>query len=106
MNLYPSASQYRRPSQENSKIYDDTHVERLIGRLDALMMVLKSCKGDDCARPWGAIHPRGGVRSLADAMNPLFDKFYEEAVRVRFDRCEAGYIIDAEGPQTIRPFSS
>jgi hypothetical protein len=38
--------------------------EDLIPRLDALMMVLKSCKGDTCRKPWTALHPSGDVASL------------------------------------------
>ncbi|KAH9902356.1 Arylsulphatase [Xylariomycetidae sp. FL2044] len=74
--------------------------DQLVSRLDALMMVLKSCKGDTCIRPWQALHPAGNVENLSDAMAARFDSFYnEDQAKVAFDRCEAGYIIDAEGPQ-------
>lgn len=63
------------------------------------MLVLKSCKGDTCIRPWKILHPHGDVTSLKDALRKEFDGFYEEQVKVRFDRCEAGYLIEAEGPQ-------
>jgi hypothetical protein len=33
-------------------------------RLDALLMVLKSCKGVTCTDPWGALHPQGDVKNL------------------------------------------
>lgn len=45
------------------------------------------------------LHPDGDVHSLQDALDPRFDAFYREQVKVEFDRCENGYIIDAEGPQ-------
>lgn len=63
------------------------------------MMVLKSCSGATCIEPWNVLHPEGDVTSLSDALNIQFDTFYEEQVKVSFDRCELGYIIDAEGPQ-------
>lgn len=63
------------------------------------MMVLKSCKGDTCIDPWKVLHPRGDVHSLSDALKVRFDSFYRHQAKVAYDRCEPGYIIDAEGPQ-------
>lgn len=74
-------------------------VNLVIHRLDALLMVLKSCTGETCAEPWKVLHPQGDVASLSDALTVHFDAFYEEQVKVSFNRCELGYIIDAEGPQ-------
>lgn len=65
------------------------------------MMVLKSCKGGTCVEPWKVLHPQGDVTSLSDALRVRFDAFYEEQVKVSFNRCELGYIIDAEGPQAV-----
>lgn len=72
---------------------------QVIDRLDALMLVLKSCKGESCIEPWKILHPDGDVVSLKDALEDKFDEFYEQQVKVSFDRCENGYLIDAEGPQ-------
>ncbi|RMJ12657.1 hypothetical protein CDV36_007698 [Fusarium kuroshium] len=72
---------------------------QVIDRLDALMLVLKSCKGQSCIEPWKILHPEGDVTSLKDALDVKFDEFYEQQVKVSFDRCEDGYLIDAEGPQ-------
>jgi hypothetical protein len=75
-------------------------LRKVIARLDSLLLVLKSCKGLTCVRPWDVLHPDQGVRNLYDALSPEFDKFYEkEQHRVEFSRCENGYIVDAEGPQ-------
>lgn len=89
-NLYSSS-----PSQ----LLLGTHIDLVINRLDALMMVLKSCQGGTCVEPWKVLHPQGDVASLSDALKVRFDAFYEEQVKVSFDRCELGYLIDAEGPQ-------
>lgn len=75
------------------------NLERVVERLDALMMVLKSCKGKECVDPWKSIHPRGDVRSLADAVSQHFDAFYAKQPKVSFSKCELGYIREAEGPQ-------
>jgi hypothetical protein len=75
-------------------------VSKIASRLDSLLFVLKSCKGEQCVNPWKALHPYGEVSTLEDALETRFDAFYEiEQVRIKYDRCEAGYIIDAEGPQ-------
>jgi Sulfatase len=99
------------PSQLHNLLGDDTEtlgypttvlgipVTKLTARLDSLLFVLKSCKGDTCVRPWAALH-EDGVSSLEAALNPEYDTFYEsEQVRIHYTRCELGYIIDAEGPQ-------
>ncbi|KAK8062980.1 arylsulfatase-like protein [Apiospora hydei] len=75
-------------------------LRKMVSRLDSLLFVLKSCKAATCIRPWEALHPGGDVRSLADALSPRWDRFYEERERgIWFDRCEMGFILDAEGPQ-------
>lgn len=72
----------------------------LTSRLDALLLVLKSCKASACYDPWLELHPWGDVASLPDAMNPHFDAFYEnQQPKVAFSECELGYLIAAEGPQ-------
>ena len=76
-----------------------TAAQQVLNRLDALMLVLKSCKGETCIEPWKILHPEGDVTSLKDALKDKFNAFYQEQVKVRFDRCEAGYLVDAEGPQ-------
>lgn len=81
-------------------ILDGTHsLSGLEARLDALLLVLKSCKGKQCTEPWRQLHPRGNVNSLRDAMKPRYDALYTAFPRVEFDRCELGYLVAAEGPQ-------
>ncbi|TEA13853.1 Arylsulfatase [Colletotrichum sidae] len=72
---------------------------RVVPRLDALLLVLKSCKGAGCSRPWLSLHPQGRVADLREALSPRFDDFYARQARVAYSRCELGHIVDAEGPQ-------
>ncbi|KAK4152205.1 hypothetical protein C8A00DRAFT_44705 [Chaetomidium leptoderma] len=73
---------------------------KVIARLDALLFVLKSCQGQTCVRPWHALHPAGNVQNLQGALSSRFDVFYEQQQKkVSYNRCELGYILDAEGPQ-------
>ncbi|KAI1640626.1 alkaline-phosphatase-like protein [Biscogniauxia mediterranea] len=93
--LHPTAAE-----EEETKTFLGVPLERLVRRLDALLFVLKSCRAETCVRPWEALHPAGNVGSLREALSPRFDAFYEaEASRIRFERCEMGYILEAEGPQ-------
>ncbi|KAI9704560.1 MAG: hypothetical protein M1820_005473 [Bogoriella megaspora] len=73
--------------------------DQVVGRLDSLLMVLKSCKARDCHEPWLVLHPDGDVRTLRPALHSKFDTFYEGQSKVSFSSCEMGYLIDAEGPQ-------
>ncbi|KAL1864312.1 hypothetical protein Daus18300_007735 [Diaporthe australafricana] len=74
-------------------------IHKVLNRLDSLLFVLKSCKGQTCVRPWQALHPQGNVQTLKDALSPRFDDFYVSQKRVEYDHCELGYIISAEGPR-------
>lgn len=76
-------------------------VEKIVSRLDALLLVLKSCKGSSCVKPWQVLHPTGDVANLKNALEARFDEYYEKAqVKVEFSRCEQGQLLDAEGPQS------
>lgn len=79
-------------------------MSKIIPRLDALLMVLKSCIGSECIKPWDTLHPDGLVSSLRDALDNKYDEFYESQPKVSFDRCVYGYEIDAEGPQHALAF--
>lgn len=71
----------------------------VVDRLDALMMVLKSCKAESCQKPWNALHPDGDISTLKDALHHTFDSFYRSQPKVSFTSCELGYLPEAEGPQ-------
>ncbi|KAE8450080.1 hypothetical protein EG329_006861 [Mollisiaceae sp. DMI_Dod_QoI] len=98
-NLYPTSELLPRNTLLGLPL------SKVLPRLDALLMVTKSCKGKTCVDPWSVIHPAGNVKTLADALNPRFDVFYTTiAESVRFDRCELGYILESEGPQRAAVF--
>lgn len=53
-------------------------------RLDALLLVLKTCVGDVCVNPWKTLFPGGGVRSLFDAMEVQFDAYFASLPKVKY----------------------
>lgn len=101
-NIHPSIS------SETTVTILDLPLSKVLPRLDALLMVTKSCKGRTCTEPWSVIHPEGGVRTLKDALAEKFDPFYltEVKERVRFEKCELGYLLESEGPQDALVFDA
>ncbi|KAJ6043098.1 uncharacterized protein N7446_001294 [Penicillium canescens] len=93
------------PAKQNYRIAN-RQLPQILNRLDALMLVLKSCEGDSCRYPWRQLHPAGKVNSLADALDSGFDTFYENQPKVSFSSCEKGYIISAEGPQKYHVYGA
>lgn len=82
-----------------------SNLTSLVARLDALIMVLKTCHGQNCVRPWEVLHPDGDVRSLAEAMDQRYDHFYvSQQQHVRFEQCETTLIPGSEGPATVQPW--
>lgn len=64
----------------------------LVYRLDALLVVLKECKGRSCTHPWEA----HATDSLKEALHPRLDAYYLSQPKVAFSSCELGYIKEAE----------
>ena len=90
-------------SPENTATFDfgpdgrQVSKAQLTTRLDTLLRVLKDCAGDSCRNPWGALHPKGGVTTLKDALKEEYDDFYKGQKRVEFQECTPSYIPEKEG---------
>ncbi|KAJ5167602.1 uncharacterized protein N7482_003196 [Penicillium canariense] len=95
-NLYPTNA---RAHKEDGPLMLGRSLKQAIARLDALLLVLKSCQGTTCIEPWKVLHPGDTVRSLRDALDEEYDSFYGVQPPVSFGWCDAGYIVEAEGPQ-------
>ncbi|KAB8076580.1 alkaline-phosphatase-like protein [Aspergillus leporis] len=96
-NLYPGMQS----AGKQEELIMGYHVSKVVSRLDALLLVLKSCQGASCIKPWDVLHPGGSVGSLRDAMAEEYDRFYRQQNKVSYDRCEYYYVLDAEGPQEV-----
>lgn len=94
-------------SQSFSSSHPPVLLSALLPRLDALLLVLKTCKTRSCIHPWETLHPDGSVLNLHDALDEKFDSFYvNEVDRIAFTRCEQGYILESEGPSEVRGFGT
>lgn len=77
---------------------------RILPRLNALMMVLKSCKDKACTHPWRMLHPDGRVHDLKGALDRKFDDFYEAQPTMSFSSCGDAYYREIENQQPVRPW--
>jgi hypothetical protein len=85
------------PSTARPTLVSGLPMEKVVARLDALLFVLKSCKGGVCREAWKSLHPAGDVWTLADALAEKYDDFYKTTTRVEYDFCSNGYLVEAEG---------
>lgn len=82
----------------------------VIWRLDALVLVLKTCTEDSCREPWKQLHPDGSVSNLMEALSTQYDDFYENTysvAKVGWKQCFTGlgrrnsstlYLLENEQP--------
>lgn len=96
-NLLSSSS-----SSPTNTIIAGLSIQKVVSRLDALLFVMKSCKGVTCRKPWEELHPNGEVKTLEDALASEHDHFYEVEVeqmglKVEYNFCSNGYLVEAEG---------
>ncbi|KAF8849477.1 Arylsulphatase [Acephala macrosclerotiorum] len=99
-NLLSSSSSHS--SSSNPILVAGLPIQKVVSRLDALLFVMKSCKGATCRRPWEELHPDGDVSTLQDALASEYDYFYEVEVeqngmKVEYNFCANGYLVEAEG---------
>ncbi|KAK7041413.1 hypothetical protein VNI00_009279 [Paramarasmius palmivorus] len=78
-------------STSNNTQVDTT---RIISRLDALLIVLKTCIGDICSKPWSAIFSSGEAASLEDALNEEYDAYFNALPKFGYLECQYGYFED------------
>lgn len=77
--------------------------QQLLHRLDALLLVLKTCQGEVCHKPYSAIFPDisatgGEIFKLAHALDPKYDHYFAKLPKVEYSRCELGYQARLEKP--------
>ncbi|KPM35927.1 Arylsulfatase [Neonectria ditissima] len=74
-------------------------LHHLLSRLNALIMVLKTCKDRVCTHPWNTLHPNGDVQTLKQALDEKYDKFYANQPQMWFAECSLGYFADMENQE-------
>lgn len=81
------------------------HLQRTLHRLDGLLLVLKTCIGAACHKPYSELIPSSfatgseEVFRLSQALNERYDDFFANLPRVRFDECALGFQSRLEKPE-------
>jgi hypothetical protein len=83
--------------------FDSSPLKKLLHRLDALLLVLKTCVGDTCHAPYSAMFPSfeatgGEVYRLDQALEERYDAYFEQLPKVRYTHCALGYQTRLEKP--------
>lgn len=85
----------------NLAVNASTETERLLNRLNAILMVTKSCEGNTCRQPWDWLQPNnqtGEILSLGQAMASQYDSFFASFPQVSFKTCMQYQDIENEEP--------
>jgi N-acetylglucosamine-6-sulfatase len=80
-----------------------SHTQKLLDRLDALLLVLKTCTGEVCHRPYSALFPDisatgGEIFNLSQALDERYDAYFASLPKVQYSKCELGYQARLEKP--------
>ncbi|EOD51599.1 putative arylsulfatase protein [Neofusicoccum parvum UCRNP2] len=77
--------------------------EKLVDRLNALLLVTKSCGASTCRNPWSALRPGNGsaIHNLDDAMDPAYDDFFASD---RFPDVDFGHCMEYQYVPNEMPF--
>lgn len=87
-------------------LYSDVH-SQTINRLDALLVVLKSCRAETCRDPWRILHPNNkNVKTLKDALHKKYDAHYSQFRKIQFEECLNFYAAANESPVIGQHFIS
>lgn len=97
--LYNTAAD---PYELNNLALNATHESaRLMDRLNAILLVTKSCAENVCRQPWALLQPghrKDEILSLKQAMDPKYDSFFAKFPRVAFKECLQIQDIENEQP--------
>ncbi|KAJ0362535.1 hypothetical protein COL154_006205 [Colletotrichum chrysophilum] len=78
----------------------DTSVQQLLTRLNAILMVTKSCTQETCRDPWAVLQPPNSSQTttLTEALSSDHDAFFASIPQVQFNECMQYQYIPNEGP--------
>lgn len=89
------------PSPAGDRILDNQTIH-LINRLDALMLVLKTCAGATCADPYSRLLPprlQHAHPGFPQLLNSDLDNYFSRLPKVSFKACGLGYHRAQEQPE-------
>ncbi|OXB34748.1 hypothetical protein LQV05_003143 [Cryptococcus neoformans] len=87
----------------NSEPVLSHHLQNLLNRLDALLLVLKRCTGEACHNPYRELFPSsqatgGEIFKFSQILESRFNAFFKDLPKVQFDKCALGFQEELEKP--------
>ncbi|KAJ0107029.1 Arylsulfatase [Diaporthe amygdali] len=82
----------------------DPQIQRVLSRLNALLLVTKSCTQETCRDPWSILQPTNlpsnatAIKTLDDALDPAYDSFYDAFPPVTISECLGLQVPSNEAP--------
>ncbi|KAL1871636.1 hypothetical protein Daus18300_004636 [Diaporthe australafricana] len=82
----------------------DPQIQRVISRLNALLLVTKSCTQETCRDPWSVLQPTKLppnatlIKTLDEALDPAYDSFYDSFPQVTISECLGLQVPSNEAP--------
>lgn len=78
----------------------DPRHKRALTRLNAILMITKSCEKGSCRDPWAVLELPSGEKlsSFEEAMSPSYDDFFDAFPRVTFQQCLQVQSAENEAP--------
>lgn len=86
------------------------HLQHLLNRLDAVLLVLKRCTGEVCHNPYRELFPSsqatgGEIFKFSQILESRFDSFFKDLAKVQFDKCALGFQEELEKPDWKREWA-
>ncbi|KAI1335289.1 arylsulfatase [Xylariaceae sp. FL0016] len=88
------------PYELTNLVYTNSSAHtKMTHRLNALLMVTKSCEQNSCRDPWSLLRPNNAtLKSLTQAMDTDYDSYFQLFDKVSFDTCLQVQKISNEMP--------
>ncbi|ODQ63110.1 alkaline phosphatase-like protein [Nadsonia fulvescens var. elongata DSM 6958] len=87
----------------SSSLPDNFSTNQIITSPNALLLLLRDCKNDQCRHPWRHIHSSDGsfleFNEIIDALDSKYDDFYASIEQVSFASCPNGHVLSKHGSQ-------
>ncbi|KAJ3542734.1 hypothetical protein NM208_g3937 [Fusarium decemcellulare] len=67
-----------------------TYHQRVLGRLNAILLHMKSCSSNSCRDPWAQLTPPSAkepIKNFKQAMNAQYDDFFSSFPQFKFGKC-------------------
>jgi N-acetylglucosamine-6-sulfatase len=74
-------------------------LNKVVARLNALLLALKFCIGIEFTDPWLQPHSQGNEKSLRDALNSRYDGVYASQPKVMFSACKLYYLVEQKSSE-------